>query len=267
VDTEVPRIKHRREGAVSILTLHNPPLNLLSHALKSKLLSSLREIAMEGSSRVLILTGSGQRAFSAGADIREFPHSPSEGKKASRFEHEVFGALEEFPGPTIAAIQAPALGGGLELALACDFRVAADNTRLGLPEVHIGVFPSSGGTQRLPRLIGEARAKEMILLGKVIPAREALEIGLVSRLTPPDGVMRESLTLAFELAEKPTLAIQAARKAIHFARSATLEEGSEFEAELIDRIYISADAREGVQAFLEKRKPIFTHGKNGKDAF
>lgn len=262
METEIPRVEQRREGAVSILTLHNPPLNLLSNALKSNLLSLLREIASEGSSRVLILTGSGQRAFSAGADIHEFPKAPGEGRKASQFEHAVFDALEKFPGPTIAAIQAPALGGGLELALACDFRVAADNTRLGLPEVHIGVFPSSGGTQRLPRIIGEARAKEMIFLGKVIPAKEAFEIGLVNRLAPPDEVVDASLALAFELAEKPALAIQAAREAIHFARSATLEEGSRFEAELIDRVYVSADAREGVQAFLEKRKPVFKHGKD-----
>lgn len=259
MSAEKPLVTEVREGPVALLALDHPPLNLLTLAMRRQLDACLRRLEEDPAVRAVVITGAGERAFSAGSDVRELPTRRGEGRNRARLEHEVFGRLEALPQPTIAAIIGPALGGGLELALACDFRVADEGATLGLPETHIGLFAAGGGTQRLPRLVGEARAKELLYLGRSLTARNALEIGLVNRVVPAGKAREASLELARELAQRPALALRAIKDAVHFGRHRALEEGLAREAELIDRIYVSHDAQEGIKAFLEKRKPGFRH--------
>lgn len=246
-------------GAVALVTINNPPLNLLSVAVKQELGRVFELLEQESAVRTVVLTGGGERAFSAGSDVREFPSSEERGRWMSRLEHDVYARIDSFPVPVIAALNGLTLGGGLELAMACDLRVAAENIELGLPEVKIGVFPSGGGTQRLPRLIGEGRAKSMMFLGERISAREAERIGLVTHLAPPGNAVVVALDLAERIAAYPTLAIRAINEAVDVGLRQGMAAGTQREEELIARLFLSADAREGVSAFLEKRPPRFQH--------
>ena len=252
-------VRLERRGAVALLTIENPPLNLLSRAVKQGLGDAFERLAGDEAVRAVVLTGAGERAFSAGSDIREFPDDEEIGRAMSRFEHDVYERIDRFPSPVIAALDGPAYGGGLELAMACDLRIAAENVRLGLPEVRLGVFPAGGGTQRLPRLIGEGRAKLLMLLGETVSAEVAERIGLVQRVVPAGAAARAALELAERIAARPARSVRAILEAVDVGLLEGREAGFRREEDLIARIFASEDAREGVAAFLEKREPRFTH--------
>ncbi len=245
-------------GAVTIIRLNNPPLNLVSLDVTKALTAALARIEQDKEVRAVILAGTGNRAFCAGSDVKEFPSLAgrvAEGKLIS--ENAMYNRLAELPVPTIAAIEGNALGGGLELALCCDLRVAASTALLGLPEVRLGVMPGSGGTQRLPRLIGLARAKELILLGEVIDAETALSFGLVNRVVEEGQAESAALELAETLASRGPVAVREAKAVLNTTLDGSLSEGQASELEASERVFSSEDMLEGAAAFVEKRVARF----------
>jgi enoyl-CoA hydratase/carnithine racemase len=246
------------EGEVTVLRLDSPPMNLVTVAMTRDLDEALASIEDDRSVRAVVVTGTGDRAFCAGSDVKEFASlrgRVGDGKLV--LENAVYRRLARLPMPTIAAIQADALGGGLELALCCDIRIADEQARLGLPEVRLGVMPGSGGTQRLPRLIGPSRAKEMTLLGQIIDAHQAERIGLVNRVTEPGKAVEVSMDLGAEIASRGPLAVREAKRAIDLAGDLSLDEGLAVELDASERIFDTDDMIEGATAFLEKRPPRF----------
>lgn len=245
-------------GVVTTIRLENPPMNLVTREVTAALQSALDEVAANDSVRAVVLAGSGERAFCAGSDVKEFPSLAGrvgEGKLID--ENAVYNRLAGLPMPTIAAIEGDALGGGLELALCCDLRVASGRARLGMPELLLGVMPGSGGTQRLPRLIGLARAKELILLGDLIDADTALAFGLVNRVVPNGKAEAEALRLADALASRGPLAVREAKALLDSTLDGSLTDGQRAELEASERVFASGDMLEGAAAFLEKRSPKF----------
>jgi enoyl-CoA hydratase len=211
--------------------------------------------------RVVVLTGAGERAFAAGADIKEMQEKGVDEARAwAGLGHEVCRLLETMPKPTIAAVNGVALGGGCELALACDLRYAAEGARLGQPEINLGVFPGWGGTQRLARVVGLGLAKELILTGRLLGAEEARERGLVSAVVPADTLLEHTLETARALAAKAPLALAAAKEATNRSLQGDLDAALEHEAASFGQLFGSDDQREGMTAFVEKREPRF-HGR------
>jgi len=252
----------RRDDGVAILTLNRPPLNLFTREMTGAFDRRLREIGNDPSIRSLVLTGSGDRAFGAGSDIKEFPEYFATGtviEKKLRFENEVYNRLEDLPQPTVAALKGVALGGGFELALCCDFRVGAENLKLGLPEIKLGVYPGSGGLIRLPRLIGESRAKEIMFLGTFISAEQALNWGLLNRMVPGKDVVKSAVEFASELANRPAKAIQIMKRGLRAIETKPRDEAVEISLDLSDEVFASEDAKEGVAAFFAKREPEYKH--------
>ena len=252
----------RREDGVAILTLNRPPLNLFTLEMTRAFDQRLREIGSDSSIRCLVLTGAGNRAFGAGSDIKEFPEYFATGTvidKKLRFENEVYNRLEDLPQPTIAAMKGVALGGGFELALCCDFRVGADNMKLGLPEIKLGVYPGSGGLIRLPRVIGESRAKELMFLGSFITAEQALNWGVLNRMAPEEDVLNSAIEFAAELANRPARSIQVMKRGLRSFQAKTRDEAVEISLELSEEVFSTEDAKEGVDAFFAKREPKYTH--------
>jgi enoyl-CoA hydratase/carnithine racemase len=249
-----------QKGTVAVWTLQRPDrMNSLSRELLLALGQLARDAATDASIRVVILTGSGEKAFCAGADLKE-RRGMSENDVRVQLDlyRSELGALDRCPKPIVAAINGVALGGGLELALACDLRVAAPHAELGLPETSLGVIPGAGGTQRLPRLIGEARAKEMILLGRRLSSTEALAWGLVHRVTSPGvNVVDDAVEWVRALATGAPIAQAAALHAIDHALDVSLELGLELEKVEYDKVLVSEDRREGLEAFAAKRAPTF----------
>jgi enoyl-CoA hydratase len=248
-------------GGIAVLTIDNPPLNVLSRKLGQQLRTELEVLSTDKSVYAVVLTGSGNKAFMAGADIKEFPSYISGDiaePMALQFD-ETLQYLHHLSKPTIAALNGLTLGGGCEVALACDFRIAETQIHIGLPEVKLGVFPGAGGTQRLPRLIGESRAKELILLGEPVSAEEAYRLGLVNRLAPPGGAVEAALSFAQPFLSRSQSALALAKQAIHEGGEGTLEEGLHREAHLFAEAFRTHDGREGIQAFIEKRPPNFRH--------
>jgi enoyl-CoA hydratase len=246
-----------RIDEIAILTLDRPEaLNALSFSLLRDLAAALDEIA--GSDvRALLITGAGARAFCAGADIRELMgRSLQAAREGAAYGQATFAKLDSLPMPSIALVNGYAFGGGLELALACSFRIAAPTAKLGLPEIKLGLIPGYGGTQRLPRLIGEARALDMILTGRTVAAAEALAIGLVSRVAEGD-LVEAGKSFAREMTGYSLPALRLARDAVHRGLQTTLHEGLAIEADLNTLAFQTTDAAEGMTAFLEKRKPAF----------
>jgi enoyl-CoA hydratase len=241
----------------AVLTLDRPEaLNALSFALIRDIGAAIDQVAAS-SARALIVTGAGPKAFCAGADIKELTGRPlAEQKRGAELGQAAFARLDRLPQASIALINGHALGGGAELALACTFRLAAPNASIGLPEIKLGLIPGYGGTQRLPRLIGEARALEMIMTGRSVRAEEALRIGLVNRLVEPP-LLDAAFAFAREFCGHGLLAQQFARQAVQRAARSSLEDGLRAEADLSTLAYRTADAEEGMRAFLEKRKPRF----------
>jgi enoyl-CoA hydratase/carnithine racemase len=247
-------------GRVAHLELVNPPLNLTSRALLEELDEALGTLAASqpGDVRAVVVTGSGDRAFSAGSDVGEFEaQRGSAGRERMALDERVSSRLAGLPMPTIAAIEGNALGGGLELALCCDLRVASARARLGLPEVRLAVTPGSGGTQRLPRVVGAARAKELILTGRVISAEEAERIGLVNQVVPAGEARMAADALAEEIAARGPLAVREAKALIDGALELDLEAGLAAELDASERIFATEDMVEGARAFFEKRNPHY----------
>lgn len=245
-------------GSVAHLELVNPPLNLVTGEMTEQLHAALTRLACAGDVRAVVVSGHGARAFCAGSHIGEFEAlrgRVAEGKLL--LEKLVYRQLAELPMPTIAAIEGDALGGGLELALCCDLRVASERARLGLPEVRLAVIPGSGGTQRLPRVVGPARAKEMILTGRLYEARDAERIGLVNQVVPAGEAVAAARSLADEIAGRGPLAVREAKRLIDTALDVDLDAGLAAELDASERIFSSEDMLEGAKAFFEKREPRY----------
>lgn len=247
-------------GVIAYVELNAPPMNLMNDALLEELNAALEllERAAPGDVRAVIVSGAGDRAFSAGSDVKGFEsHAGAAGRPHFTHDEEVTARLASLPVPTIAAIEANALGGGLELALACDIRVASEVAKLGLPEVRLGVTPGAGGTQRLPRAIGIARAKELALTGRIIDAHEAERIGLVSRVVPAGQALAAATEIANEIAQRGPLAVREVKRLIDLSDELDLDAGLAAEIDASERVFNSADMLEGARAFLEKRQPSY----------
>ncbi len=250
-------VEVKRDGAVAVVTVARPEvLNALNRATNEELLRVARELTHDSAVRAVVLTGAGEKAFVAGADIAEFRTlTPEEARQSSWLGRKVIEAIEGAPQPWIAAVNGFALGGGCELALGCDIRFAADNARFGQPEVGLGITPGWGGTQRLPREVGNGWASYLCLSGRLIDAAQALSIGLVQAVFPVAELLPEALKLARELAARPPLAVRYIKSQIHHALNVDIEAGHEIERDLFALAFASDDAREGMSAFLEKREP------------
>jgi len=249
--------KNDEEG-VEILTLKHPPVNALSTSLLAALSQHIEAISQEPKVRAVVLTGDGQY-FSAGADLKEMATMDlSSAPDVVRKGHALFRRISALRPPVIAAINGLALGGGLELALSCDIRIAGESAKLGAPEVNYGLMPAYGGTQRLPRLVGVPKAKELIFTGTMISAAEALRIGLVNKTVPAGQELRAGRDLAHTIAQKAPRAVQAAKKAIAEGMQLPLDQGIEGETKLFESDVLSSqDLGEGIAAFVERRPPKF----------
>jgi enoyl-CoA hydratase len=248
-----------REDGIAVLTVNRPDaLNALDAATLTELRDRLREVAEDEDVRVVLLTGAGERAFVAGADIKYMSGlDVHEAREWGRLGQEAGSLLETMPKPAIAAVNGFALGGGCELALACDFRNAASTAKLGQPEVNLGIIPGWGGTQRLARAVGIGLAKELVLTGRMVDADEAQRIGLVNAVFEPGELMPKTLETARALATKGPLALAASKRALNRALAGDHAENLEREAEDFGQLFASDDAKEGMTAFAEKREPTF----------
>ncbi len=247
-------------GVVAHLEISNGPLNLTSDEVFDELDAACAQLeaAAPGEVRAVVVTGAGNRAFSAGSDVKNFKsHVGAAGRPHFSHEERVVARLANLPMPTIAAIEGNALGGGLELALACDIRVCSEVAKLGLPEVRLAVTPGAGGTQRLPRVVGAARAKELTLPGRISDAHEAERIGLVSRVAPAGGARAAADDIAAEIAERGPLAVREVKRLIDFSADNPLEDGLAAEIDASERVFNSQDMLEGAAAFFEKRQPQY----------
>lgn len=251
---------YEKKDNIGVLTVNRPDkLNALSNELIEELGMFLDDVEADSELRVLIITGAGEKAFVAGADIQELVSRDAVmGRRISRTRQAVFSRIENLAIPIIAAVNGYALGGGLELALACSIRVCSDRAQFGAPEVKLGIIPGDGGTQRLPRLVGLGRAMEMILTGDFIDAAEAHRIGLVNRVTPHEELMENTMELAKKIAARPPLAVQYAKEAVIRSQEGDSLSGYALESYLHALTCTTEDKKEGVQAFLEKRKGKFT---------
>lgn len=250
-----------RDGAVQTITLNRPKqLNALNQAVIGELGAVFAEIAQDTTIRAVILTGAGERAFAAGADIGELAQleSAAQGRRLAARSHNLGRVMAELPQPIIAAINGFALGGGLELALACDIRVAGDAAQMGLPEVTLGIIPGWGGTQRLARLVGPGAAKLLMMTGERVNAAEALRLGIVERVVPHAELLPAVRELARALAAQPPLSLYAIKQAVNRGLNMSLDDANQFEAGLFAEVVMTDDRREGTQAFLEKRTAQWT---------
>lgn len=252
-------IRISREEDVMILTIDHPPANALSSKVMTELEKAFEDFQKDPSSKVLVLTGGGNFAFVAGADIREIINidSARRGEELALKGQKVLSKIENSLKPVIAAINAVCLGGGNELAMACQLRIASDRARFGQPEINLGIIPGFGGTQRLARLCGAAKARELVLTGDMISAQEALRIGLVNQVVPDGELMKHALGFAKKIASKGQKAVAFAQEAIQKGLVMSLEEGLAYEAKLFGQVCETRDMKEGLKAFIEKRQPQF----------
>jgi enoyl-CoA hydratase len=248
----------REDDGVAVLTIdRQEKLNALDPQVTEEIGQALLELEAEGP-RAIVVTGAGERSFVAGADIPAMSAmDPMEAKRFSEIGHAAMALLDRSPVPTIAAVSGFALGGGCEVALACDVRIAAANALFGFPEVSLGILPGMGGTQRLPRLVGPAFAKELIFTGRRIGAEEAREIGLVNRVVPEGEALNAAKEIAAEIAANAPLAVRHAKAATNRAMDVDLISGLEYEADQFALLFSTEDAREGMGAFVEKREAEF----------
>ena len=248
-------VRWSSDDGLATVTLDRPPLNPLSHQLKAELLECLEEIAATQGIRCMILYGAGGRAFSVGADIKEFPEITARrlGRQHAMQEHTLYNRIDFFPVPTIAAIEGHCLGGGLELALACDLRVASEISRLALPEVQLGVFPAGGGTERLPRLIGDSHARELIYTGEPVDAKEAWRLGLVNRVAPAGQALAAAQDFGRAIAQRAGLTLHTVKAVMDRGQCMDLMEAQQVSVDAISELFQSEAVQEGVRAFIEKR--------------
>ncbi|MCG3420108.1 enoyl-CoA hydratase [Oceanobacillus jordanicus] len=246
------------KDGVAYLTIQSPPANALSSTLLFELEEKLKQVEADKSVKAIVLKGEG-RFFSAGADIKEFTsfQDSSDSKSLAQKGQQLFNKIEHFPIPVIAAIHGAALGGGLELAMACHIRIVTKSAKLGLPELTLGIIPGFAGTQRLPQHVGNAKAYEMILSGEPISGEEAYHFGLANRVVEEDELYTETSKLAKKIAEKSKPSIQHIMNLVPYAKTDLFDRGLEAEANAFKEVFGSQDAKEGIQAFLEKRKPNF----------
>ena len=252
-------VKVAVEDRVAVVTIDHRPVNALNRQTLEELGRTLDGLAADPTAKVVIITGGGSLAFVAGADVKEISQlgSIEAAKAMAALGQSVFLKIQRFSKPVIAAINGVCLGGGCELAMACHLRISGDRARFGQPEINLGIIPGWGGTQRLPRLIGRAKAIEWILTGDMVTAQEALRLGLVTQVVPQDQVLKAAKDLARKLASKAGVAVRESLRAIEDGLNLPLEEGLAREADAFGRIAATEDSREGVSAFLEKRQPQF----------
>jgi len=247
-----------KRGAVVVLTINRPDkLNALNSKVHAEGVAAFDEIRKDETVRVVVITGAGEKSFIAGADISEFEGKTPFTQRNLFQERTLFNSIDTFPKPVIAMINGFCLGGGCELALACDLRIASEKAKLGQPEINLGIIPGGGATQRLTRLIGEGKAMEMILTGEMIDAPTAFNLGLVNHVFAPEELESKTLEMANKIAEKSPIALQMAKEAVRLASRSNLDEGLRREVDLFAICFSSEDKEEGVRAFLEKRKPVF----------
>ena len=248
-----------REGRVAILTVNRPDkMNALNDQVRTDMLEALGQIETDDGVGVVVITGAGEKSFIAGADIGEFAgRTPFDQRHAMRSPR-IFDVMASFPKPVIAMINGFCLGGGCELAMSCDIRIASDKARFGQPEINLGLIPGGGGTQRLPRLVGLGQAMRLILSGDMILAPEAKEIGLVDLLVPHEELRAKTLELAGRIASKSPLTLKVAKEAVRASQRLAIEEGIAYERDLFCLCFSSSDKEEGVKAFLDKRPAQWT---------
>jgi enoyl-CoA hydratase len=254
-------ISSERRDAVALVTIDNPPMNALSSALLDELEAEIDALDGDDGVRAIVLRGAGERAFVAGADIKEFPalrESASEGGGSARGIQKLGHRMDAARTPFVAAIRGFCLGGGLELAMCCDVRICADDATLGQPEIKLGLIPGGGGTQRLPRLVGHGRAMFLNLTGDFVDAETAYAWGLVERVVPVAGLEETALAVAGRIAAQSPHAVSVLRELARTTRDLPLEEGLRREADGFERCLRSEDGAEGVAAFIEKRTPRFS---------
>ena len=246
------------EEGIAVVTINHPPANALDNKTTCELDEVFEELAKDEAVKTVILTGAGEKIFVAGADISLFPKmGQKEGEEFSQELQGVFDKIEGLEKVVICAVNGMALGGGCELAMACDIRIASESAKFGQPEVNLGVIPGAGGTQRLPRLVSKGKAKELIFTGDMITASEAKEIGLVDRIAPKGEAVSEAKNMAKKIMEKGPIAIKYAKNAIDEGVNMTLNEGLKLEKKLFGELFKTEDQKEGAKAFLEKRKAQF----------
>ncbi len=244
-----------REGRVAILTVNRPDkLNALNQQVRDDMLAHLTALESDESIGVLVVTGSGEKSFIAGADIGEFEGRSPFDQRQAMASPRIFDVMANYPKPVVAMINGFCLGGGCELALSCDFRVASEKARFGQPEIKLGLIPGGGGTQRLPRQVGLGHAMRLILSGAMIDAAEAKQIGLVEVVVPAEELRAKTLEIAAEIAAKSPLTLRVAKEALRASQRMAVEEGIAYERDLFCLCFSSEDKKEGVAAFLEKRQ-------------
>lgn len=255
---EFGHIHFEQIESIAVLSLDHPPANALSQPTFKGLTDALDYVEKERSIKVIVLVGKG-KFFAAGADIKEFTvvENAEQGSAISRIGQQVFKRMETFSKPIIAAIHGAALGGGLELAMACHIRFSTPTAKLGLPELNLGLLPGFAGTQRLPRLIGKAKALELLFTSQLVTGEEAEALGLVNRIYQEEQLLEKTLEFAKNVASKSAVSLMYTIEAVTTGEEQGFEAGMKKEEELFGRIFESDDAKEGIQAFLEKRKPQF----------
>src|SRR5512132_1811036 len=247
-----------RRERVAIMTINRPEKrNALNIQTRAEGSAVLEQLGADDDVRVVIITGAGDKAFIAGADIAEFADRTAISQREVMLERGLFNAFDTFPKPIIAMVNGYCLGGGCEVALACDIRVASDKASFGQPEINLGIIPGGGGTQRLTRLVGEGKAMEMILTGEIIDAQTAFQIGLANHVVPADQLEAKTMEIAKRIVEKSPIALQLAKEAVKIASRSNLDEGLRREVDLFALCFSTEDKNEGVSAFLEKRKAAF----------
>ena len=259
--TDWRMIRLDKDGPLAIVTLTNPPLNVLHPQMAAELDACFTGLATDPEVVVAVLTGQGERAFCAGFDIKEFPNlmAPGGAERLTRALHASLGKIAHLGKPTIAAVNGLALGGGLELSMACDIRIVAANAQLGQPEIKLGLFPGAGGTQRLPRLVGAGIAKELMYVGDPIGADEAYRIGLANKVVPTGEALMAAKQMGLTIAGMAGVALRYIQEAVNRGLDTTLDAGLQIEADLFAKVFQTEDVREGVEAFLNKRQPTFRH--------
>lgn len=247
------------QDGYAVVTINNPPMNVISSQVFKELDQAFGELKEDSAVNAVIVTGQGDKVFAAGADIKEFPQLIGQpGLKANFLEtHAILNRIDNFEKPVIAMLNGLTFGGGCEVALCCDIRIAEEHAQIGLPEITLGLFPGGGGTQRLPRLVGEAKAKELMFTGEAVTAAEAEKIGLVNRVVASGEGMEAARKMAKRIGRFSLPALSRIKRAVDEGLELTIEQGTELEAGLFEEVFQTEDVQEGVKAFIEKRKPAF----------
>lgn len=252
-------IQYEIENNVAVVTINRPPLNPLNTTVFQELGSVMTQLDADEEVKAVIITGSGEKAFVAGADIHQMMNLSAIGMmEMNKVSRTVFNQIENLSKPVIAALNGLALGGGMELALTCDFRISSNKARFAFPEVGLGIIPGGGGTQRLQRIVGQGIAKELLYFGEMIDAERALNINLVNKIVPPEEVLDQAKEWASKLAQKPVMALRMIKTAVNTGANVDLESGLIIESACFSNAFASEDRKEGMQAFVEKRKPVYT---------